>query len=64
MPAVRCMLSQMLGVLVIELVSNGIVNKRWALPGADAAEQAADEPYQNGHTNGSHHAAYEPKKKQ
>uniref|UniRef100_A0A383VV54 Uncharacterized protein n=1 Tax=Tetradesmus obliquus TaxID=3088 RepID=A0A383VV54_TETOB len=65
-PSIWCLFSvaQMLGVLVIELVSNGIVNKRWVLPGADAAEQAADEPYQNGHANGSHHAAYEPKKKQ
>jgi hypothetical protein len=54
-------LLQVLGVLTIELVTNGIANKCWSLPGT-ADEPVADEVCHNGAANGFHHAATEPKK--
>jgi hypothetical protein len=54
---------QVLGVLTIELVSNGIVNKCWTLPAGDAAEQGGEEACQNGYANGTHHVS-DPKKQQ
>jgi hypothetical protein len=55
------LLLQTLGVLTIELLTNGIANKRWSLPGL-ADEPAADEACHNGAVNGFHHAATGPKK--
>jgi hypothetical protein len=55
-------LLQLMGVLTIELLSNGIANKRWCLPGGPADESAVDEVCQNGASNGFHHAATAPKK--